>query len=646
MADGGPQKPGGDEPFCTNCGVVGHLPTIYCPSKRRERTAGSEAQLSSAQDAQRSGRDRNRGGRKRYAPPVINRYTRPGTQDTSSFPPPVFNQAHPASYGAQQPPFVPTPPPSFNPYHPQSQYPAGQYPLEYPNVFPAPHPPQSYGPPPAGPQLTDMPGNLPPGPPLGPPPPPLQVHQGGFQPQTPAPLYSQVPGSYPAPQPVYSGPPGSYPAPQSVHSGPPDMTRASRRFGPPSKQKNVSGTSDKRQSSGGSNPEKQSNQAPQSKPPTTPTEPSEEIDYSLPQKPVTKLPPPYQHPAHLVNQNRLDKRRNQRSQKQQERSLSNRDKGNQNGGANNRRNSSHRKQNTSNKSDSPRFRKRSRDGAPVEDAKSAPKTQSSPSRLEEDVESNETSTPLKTSESELPTEVGSSNLEATKLHDQEESNVADQPKENSDDVKDASLNSDGGDTNKLTHDDSATDVVSKDIERADTAENDSPINTEAKLSADEPDVKQQCSEEANLKTSVDAGEPSDRQEIGRKRRHTDEEDDSQDRLYKRRKSSETEGQPTESLQVNEGENGPHSSEHISLAAPLEEQLPTNRRDSILSNESRPASRRSSISSRSSGLDSLELELLGLPVKGESKTEKSKKKSEGRGVVKKRQPVNSAYNRRW
>jgi hypothetical protein len=341
----------------------------------------------------------------------------------------------------------------------------------------------------------------------------------------------------------------------------------------------------------------------------------------------------------------LDKRRAQRSQKQQERASANREKGNSNGGANNRRNSSHRKQNVSNKSNSPRFRKRSRDGAPAEDAKSATKTESSPGRLEADDKSNESSTPLKSSENELPTEAGSSNQEVTEPNDQEQPKVADPLKENPDDVKDASLNSDSGDTNKLTHDDPAADLVSKDTECAETVENGSSANTDQKLLVDKPDIKQQCSDEANPKAPDTVEEPIHRQEMGRKRRHTDEEDESpQDHLIKRRKSSEAEGlQPKESLQVNQRKNGPQSSENTTSPAPLEEQLPSNRRDSILSGGSGPASRRSSVSSRSSGLDSLDREILGRPAKGKSTEKKGRKKADGRGIGKKRQPnVNSAY----
>ncbi|CAH0050243.1 unnamed protein product [Clonostachys solani] len=650
MADhqgGYPKRP--EEASCVNCGGSGHW-AIACPEPTREVTAGFEAWRSSSHGGQRSGKDHNRGGNRRPSAPIITRYGPQSTQDLSNFPPPGYNPGPPAPYPvpfpAQTHEYAPPPPPAdqgFPQYPPPAHYPPAHYPAEYPPGYqislPEPVLPPSYGPPPPGHQLT----HVPPG--TNGSPPTMQAHLGGYQPQVPATLYPQVSGSYP-------------PLPPPVYTGPPGLAQAPGRFEPPTKPNYVHGGSDKHQFNRGSKPRKQAKQAPQQKPLPS----GEGLAHALPPKPpIKKLPPAYLHPSYLSNlhpgnQNRLDWRRSQRSQKQQERDRSNRERGNQNGGANNRRNSSHRKQNVSNKSNSPRFRKRSGDGASAEDAKSVTTTEASPARLEPEDKSNEASTPLKTPEPELkdekpPTEGGSSNQEVTEPHDQEKPNVADQPKENSDDVKDASVNSESGDVKPLPSDDPATELVSNDTERAETVEKDFTAIPEQEISADKPCAEQECSEEANSEAPDTVEEPIDRQDMGRKRKLTNEEDDSpQERPIKRQKSSEAEGlQPKEPLQVNETNNGPQSSEDSSLPVPLEEQLPSNRRDSILSGGSRPASRRSSVSSRSSGLDSLEAELLGRPSKEKSKTEtkEKKKKTDGRGTGKKRQPkVNSAYSRRW
>ncbi|VUC33393.1 unnamed protein product [Clonostachys rosea] len=704
-----PDRPEEEDAFCYNCERSGHWP-IVCPEDTHKASAANEPSRNSSHGAQRSGKDHNRGGNRRSSAPIITRYEPQTGKELHQYPP-GYNPAPPAPYEAQSsqelhqypPGYNPAPPapyeaqssqelhqypPGYNPapptpytaqsiqfaassatqnfpqYPPQAHYAPSSYPPGYQVSSAVTQMPTSYGPPPSGHQLTNVP-------PVTTPTPTAQAHQGGYQPQAAASFYAQHYGSYPPP-------------PQPVHSGPPGLGQAAGHFGGHSaKPVHGPGGSHKQHFSGGSNPKKQQNQAPQSKPLVPPTASGEGIVHALPPRPpVKKLPhiPPSLHsssayvpPAptymnyppgnhlsldyipvanyHSTNQDRLDRQRNQRSKKHQERHQTNRDKGKQNGGANNRRGSNQRKQNLGNKSNSPRFRKRFQDGALAEESKSITTSEASPTRLEPEVQSNEALTPLKTPEpeskdKELPAEGDSGNQEVAEPHRQEQADFADQPKENTDDVKDSSLNSDGGDVKPLPSDDPATKPVAEDI-----VEKDSTASPEEKISADKSGVEQEFVEATMSKTPNTGEESTDRQEAGRKHRRTEEEEDSsEDRLTKRRKSSGSESpRPKESLQVTETSHDPQSSEDNSLPVPLEEKLPSNRRDSILNSGSQPASRRSSISSKSSGLNSLEEEILNLgELKDESKEEeKKKKKQDGRGKGKKRQPkVNSAYSRRW
>lgn len=185
-----------DEPQCYNCGGMGHW-AVACPEPTRETPAGLAAWRNASATRQGSGRAQHNDGR-RSKGPIITKYGPP--------PPPT-------GYGAHFPP-----PPGYPPPHSSYTAPPPQPPTH-------PHYP---------PQYHYLPGHG--QPPLPPPPPPSHGHH------YPPPAYHPPPESYHGQQPrsSYPGPSPTYGAPHTApHTAPqnyggyPYSTQDSPQFFPP-----------------------------------------------------------------------------------------------------------------------------------------------------------------------------------------------------------------------------------------------------------------------------------------------------------------------------------------------------------------------------------------------------------------------------
>ncbi|KAH6895697.1 hypothetical protein B0T10DRAFT_557881 [Thelonectria olida] len=253
---GGAARP--EEGQCYNCGASGHW-AIACPEPTRETPAGLAAWRNSHTMGKGHTRDHHGGSKKpkgpiitKYAPPPppappVNQYVPPPgyapppapysgpappytTQYPStsqsipsyapgypSYPPSYPSQSYPPpSYGGRLPPGLPGPPPVYPPgYAPP--HPSGHSPGAPPGAPPPPPPPPGvYGepphpPPPPGPPPSYFPPYRPP-PTTGPAKPyNSQPHYG--PPAPPSSSYNTHPSPYHPTPPTYGPPPGSRPGP-------------------------------------------------------------------------------------------------------------------------------------------------------------------------------------------------------------------------------------------------------------------------------------------------------------------------------------------------------------------------------------------------------------------------------------------------
>ncbi|KAH7134343.1 hypothetical protein EDB81DRAFT_95965 [Dactylonectria macrodidyma] len=197
---------------CYNCGTSGHW-AIACPEPTRETPAGLAAWRSTNTMGKGNNRDQH-GGSKKAKGPIITKYAPPppSAPTVNRYGPPGYGQP-PAPYSGPAPPY----PPQYPPHSaPPPGYPPGYSPPGYP---PQSYPPPSYGNPPLPP---------PPGPPPGPyglPPPPLPSlpphhapHPAGLPPSYP-PTYGPPPTNQP-PQPYSSRPSYGSPYPQPISYSP------------------------------------------------------------------------------------------------------------------------------------------------------------------------------------------------------------------------------------------------------------------------------------------------------------------------------------------------------------------------------------------------------------------------------------------
>ncbi|KAF5016874.1 hypothetical protein F66182_11306 [Fusarium sp. NRRL 66182] len=251
MPNTAPGQPRPDEARCYNCGGSGHW-AIACPEPTRETPAGLAAWRNANAPGQGGNRDHH-GGPKKSKGPIITKYTPV---------PAVTRYGHPPGYGPPQPSYSGGPP-SYPPYYPPYGSSAPSFASGYaPPGYSHPYPPPSYGAPPPGlpPPPSGPPGSYaspppppqPPGPPAsyprpyGPPPTPRQDHttyasQPHYPPYPPpasAPYGQHAqPPSYPPPYPPHSAPPTYGHPPASRPSGPspapPPMPRPNRSSGSP-----------------------------------------------------------------------------------------------------------------------------------------------------------------------------------------------------------------------------------------------------------------------------------------------------------------------------------------------------------------------------------------------------------------------------
>ncbi|KAH7150476.1 hypothetical protein B0J13DRAFT_523535 [Dactylonectria estremocensis] len=209
---------------CYNCGTSGHW-AIACPEPTRETPAGLAAWRSTNNMGKGHNRDQH-GGSKKAKGPIITKYAPPPSSA------PTMNRYGPPPGYGQPPAPYPGPAPPYPPQYPPHSAPPPGYPPGYstPSYPPQPYPPPSYGSPPLPPP-GPPPGHygLPP-PPL-PPPPHHAPHPAGPPPSYP-PAYGPPPTNQP-PQPVWAPPPprpGPPPGSSSrLSSGSPPISR----HGPP-----------------------------------------------------------------------------------------------------------------------------------------------------------------------------------------------------------------------------------------------------------------------------------------------------------------------------------------------------------------------------------------------------------------------------
>ncbi|KAG9254286.1 uncharacterized protein F5Z01DRAFT_100261 [Emericellopsis atlantica] len=278
-APGGAHRP--DEPRCYNCGIMGHW-AVACPEPTRQTPAGLEAWRSAAPSQQNNRRDNRGSSSKTSKAPIITRYAPP---PTAYAPQQHYYQPPPGQY-----PGVPAaaPPPVPPQYPPASQYPPAP-PQHYPQYPQAPlHYPPRQPPPPSYPPHHGIPGY---GTSLPPPPPP------SHSPTPPYPIYSSYapppPSSLPAPlpppqgSPPRAGPPPSHSPPSRSWRTPqrqPSRGRDSYQGSPPSRNRASPWTGAK-----GSREPSRGLPTPQSSSSTLPSLPPRPM-HGLPPKPPVSLP--------------------------------------------------------------------------------------------------------------------------------------------------------------------------------------------------------------------------------------------------------------------------------------------------------------------------------------------------------------------
>ncbi|KAL7924535.1 hypothetical protein ACQKWADRAFT_286924 [Trichoderma austrokoningii] len=210
MAEPGQGYPRPDDSSCYNCGARGHW-AVACPEPTRQTPAGlANALRRSSNTPQGNGQHPQRGPKRSKQAPVITKYGHP--------PPPPHS-----SIGHGAPPYPPPaglayqqPSPQFQnsyPHHPPPiHYSAGYGPPSYP---PPQYPPSSFGAPPAAPvgYTAHPPGPPPPAPAPAPYPPPSFASYPPHVGPAGSPSFPP-PAAYPPsyPQPSYGPPPVHYPS--------------------------------------------------------------------------------------------------------------------------------------------------------------------------------------------------------------------------------------------------------------------------------------------------------------------------------------------------------------------------------------------------------------------------------------------------
>ncbi|EWY96593.1 hypothetical protein FOYG_05245 [Fusarium oxysporum NRRL 32931] len=230
MSNTAPGQSRPDDARCYNCGDSGHW-TVACPEPTRETPAGLAAWRNANAPGHGGNRDHH-GGSKKSKGPIITKYApapvpvsapsvaRYGPPPGYGPPPPAHYPGGPPSYPPQYPPYGSSAsnyaPPGYSPPGYSNPYPPPSYGGPPPGLpAPPPRPPGTYAsPPPPPPQ---PPAQLPSYPPRAyGPPPPRQDHV----PYHPQPHYPQYPQPASAPY-AQHPPPPSYPPPYPSHSAPP-----------------------------------------------------------------------------------------------------------------------------------------------------------------------------------------------------------------------------------------------------------------------------------------------------------------------------------------------------------------------------------------------------------------------------------------
>ncbi|EXL77069.1 hypothetical protein FOPG_08357 [Fusarium oxysporum f. sp. conglutinans race 2 54008] len=230
MSNTAPGQSRPDDARCYNCGDSGHW-TVACPEPTRETPAGLAAWRNANAPGHGGNRDHHGGSKKskgpiitKYAPapvpasaPSVARY---GPPPGYGPPPPAHYPGGPPSYPPQYPPYGSSAsnyaPPGYSPPGYSNPYPPPSYGGPPPGLpAPPPRPPGTYAsPPPPPPQPPAQPPSYPPR--AYGPPPPRQDHV----PYHPQPHYPHYPQPASAPY-VQHPPPPSYPPPYPSHSAPP-----------------------------------------------------------------------------------------------------------------------------------------------------------------------------------------------------------------------------------------------------------------------------------------------------------------------------------------------------------------------------------------------------------------------------------------